>query len=651
MQLNAEESPEKLAQAHRLWNLFLGRLSSRALSFGDVVLQDKTKTLEELSFTIHEIGVIHKEWVAIHSLMQNHQNRCTLSPSPETFSLLSEVRESPDAMCLITTVPRREVLESWEILLGDAFAVVEQFASDVDDALVSVHDSAYQVALYADFLVDQVAYSSTKVTKYDEMGRIKNRANVLQDRCRSETEKLQTHKTELTKRVLPWLLNSLRAIRAAIAADSLRGVSVSPSILNDLSQVNDLSEVLPSIGYPRINPIDSTSPGSFLLCELSYITIRGQLAIPGIKQLKSALPAVIPSSPSPERSTQELLTMIAETNCATDDSISLPDPLSDSDNIISDAAITGVTFSLLLLVTTASTQVVSLLVDSEEFLLPGSHVFGSVIIQNGGCIRTRPWNGQSGGSIDIKCDTIIIESGGSIILDGLGYRGGEYLCEHNQDQAQQGESDIGEGTYSTACNNSGGGGGSAQTGRESGGGGGGGAILSGTSGRSTTAGGKGGSQNSKPFFMGAGGGGGHPFAPLCDSDTGSVSSTASHDTFLSQRVNTCIKGGNGGGCLLITTSVFENNGTISCNGTPGDSGPTQGTSGGGGGSGGCIQIKCSERSFQNSGSIQCRGGIGGLTPTFHLVSQRKTPFSASGGAGSDGLIVLPSNNKTIELDN
>lgn len=86
-------------------------------------------------------------------------------------------------------------------------------------------------------------------------------------------------------------------------------------------------------------------------------------------------------------------------------------------------------------------------------------------------------------------------------------------------------------------------------------------------------------------------------------------------------------GGSGGGSIIITCSEFDNQGTISSNGTNGGNGGSYGAGGGGGGGGGLIAIVCS--TINNKGTITVKGGTGG--------SKSSSYGGSNGSSGGNGI--------------
>eukprot|EP01083_Nonionella_stella_P060193 157321_1 len=232
-------------------------------------------------------------------------------------------------------------------------------------------------------------------------------------------------------------------------------------------------------------------------------------------------------------------------------------------------------------------------VRTKETLKAASlYMFSSVVIHKGATLTVEGWDPQKkkGGKLIIHCQSIfMVEQGGEIKMDGLGYRGGS-----GGEHASCGESVKGMPSVQREYSNNLGGGGTG------GGGGGYGTEGGASSGKRINANGGAvyGSIALTEIMLGSGGGG-------------------------------CWReGGNGGGALLIKTRKFTNHGQISVNG--GD-----GVYGGGGGSGGSIFIQCQQ--FENElGVITAIGGKGGEDEY------------GSGGNGGFGRIRIKSPNKYLE---
>lgn len=233
--------------------------------------------------------------------------------------------------------------------------------------------------------------------------------------------------------------------------------------------------------------------------------------------------------------------------------------------------------------------------------------YTGVTVANGGTLTAHPWDGETGGVVFFRAVTVTVESGGSIDVSGLGYRG----VSHGQynTTGTQGESIIGPGVISINANTNGGGGG--EGGQDSGGGGGGGYGTVGANGQSyqfiyLRYGGIGGikidnDEVLRLYFGGAGGEGG-----------------ADEDGYYPG------KGGNGGGILVVLSDELFVAGNVLANGQLGGNAHQIsgcGLGGGGGGAGGTIMIMAS--SIAISGNVDAIGGTGGV-------------YGGCGGAGGAG---------------
>jgi len=232
--------------------------------------------------------------------------------------------------------------------------------------------------------------------------------------------------------------------------------------------------------------------------------------------------------------------------------------------------------------------------------------YTAVTLNSGGKITCSAWDGTKGGIVVLSCNgTIAINSGGSIDVSELGYRGG--LAQNVS--AYQGEGSKGAGAQSLSANGNGGGGA---------GNGGGANIASGGAGGHGIVGGNGGKQNQaiagiggeaigstdlvKMFFGGASGG--------CNSDIQGPPPS----------------GSNGGGLIYLIADTVAGSGSFYSKGQRGYNhaelgGNQQCSSGAAGGS---ILIKRNVYSF--SGSLSVAGGVKGV----------KSSGNYESGAGSVG---------------
>ncbi|WP_410221085.1 gliding motility-associated C-terminal domain-containing protein [Pedobacter sp.] len=269
-------------------------------------------------------------------------------------------------------------------------------------------------------------------------------------------------------------------------------------------------------------------------------------------------------------------------------------------------------------------------------------------------IKTVPWNGTAGGVIALDVAGTLDFNGHVIDASMTGFRGGYmpvraianlnqslYVTTDDNKAATKGEGVAGTprymwdgynevdngaawlgypgGDYGRGAPGNAGGGGN----NHNAGGGGGGNITAGGAGGygwnsgqgdQTQAGGKGGAAvpaSLSRFFLGGGGGGG---------DANNATSG--------------VKGGVGGGIVIINANKIVGNGIVLANGGRGEAGRAGGAAdgAGGGGAGGTIYIRTKEPSPTANLNIQAKGGNGGNTYT-------TTPHGPGGG-GSGGAIYL-----------
>lgn len=234
----------------------------------------------------------------------------------------------------------------------------------------------------------------------------------------------------------------------------------------------------------------------------------------------------------------------------------------------------------------------------QRVVIDGTRNYSSLYVAPGAVLTVAPWDGISGGAIEIKC-TGNVDIEGVIEADGDGYSGGSGASGFSN-TATSGESYAGS-SCRNGINNYGGGGAGQVFGLNgntivSAGGAGGSYGTAGTSGFALQA------QPSRPgdiygdpyltnLYRGSGGGGGVLGGSL---------------------------GGNGGGIIKIAARSITVAGSVSANGADG------GASFGGGGSGGSIWLIADEISVP--GAISAHGGMGGVYNGY------------SGGSGGDGRI-------------
>ena len=204
----------------------------------------------------------------------------------------------------------------------------------------------------------------------------------------------------------------------------------------------------------------------------------------------------------------------------------------------------------------------------------------SLLITDGAVLTANPWNGDQGGRIVLKVQgTLLVATGSSISVNGLGYRGGAH-------SNWQGESYDGTPDDTSNRNFGGGGGGTSSNSRYLPGGGGG----YGTSGDDGLVGnrngGEGGatygSESLEVLYLGSGGGGG-----------------------ASRRGDA--PGGNGGGAISLNAGRLQVEGGIRASG---NNGGENDAAGGGGGSGGSIRLRVTS-AILGTGNVTAQGGLGG----------------------------------------
>jgi len=130
------------------------------------------------------------------------------------------------------------------------------------------------------------------------------------------------------------------------------------------------------------------------------------------------------------------------------------------------------------------------------------------------------------------------------------------------------------------------------------------------------------------LIMGGGGGGGHANDAL-----------------------TGVKGGVGGGIVLITAASVSGNGTILANGGNGAPGTYGGhpDGSGGGGAGGTVFVMLSSPVASSALTIQAKGGLGGNTEFDNPVTDGVQPHGPGGGGGG-GEVVYAISSGTVNID-
>ncbi len=247
-----------------------------------------------------------------------------------------------------------------------------------------------------------------------------------------------------------------------------------------------------------------------------------------------------------------------------------------------------------------------------------------VEVHSGGVLTTAAWDGTKGGLLAIRAsEQIVVEAGGRITADGLGYRGGPGRT-HKSQTGWPGESTCGPASQAGTDPNMGGGGGgilgTSRTDTCGQGGGGGGYGSPGSSmGFAATcidrdngpaaqnAGNTYGQPDLSTMFLGSGGGSG---ATDDDSPTSGT-------------------GGRGGGIILLITPRLILDGDISTNGTDGTAGSDHTDSGnGGGGSGGSLWLHVGL--FEGTGTAQAMPGLG--------LATLDPDWNSPGGDGGTGRV-------------
>ncbi|MEK7327831.1 MAG: hypothetical protein AAB217_21510, partial [Chloroflexota bacterium] len=241
--------------------------------------------------------------------------------------------------------------------------------------------------------------------------------------------------------------------------------------------------------------------------------------------------------------------------------------------------------------------------------------FTTITVQAGGSLTAHPWDGQTGGVVFFRADSVVVEAGGKIEVSCIVYRGG--APSGATQYSYQGESYWFDSEQDRLANNGGGGGGNTENIPDGsywatgGGGGGYGSVgQSGTAKSGPGLPGDGGVSygvaDLSKLFLGSGGGAG-----------GTHGNAAS--------------GGNGGGIIVIdAASSIQVNGTISANGASALDSADGG--GSGGGAGGSIYLRATTLTL-GSGNVTAQGGQGGIAVAYN-------GNRGDGGDGGDGRIRL-----------
>ena len=259
--------------------------------------------------------------------------------------------------------------------------------------------------------------------------------------------------------------------------------------------------------------------------------------------------------------------------------------------------------------------------DQQKVRLQRVPQYRNVTVASNGVLTASAWDGTQGGVLCFRASGTVLNNG-SIHMDAKGYRGGQNTFA--------GES-VGASGTETQTANAGGGGCGAGSSCHIGGGGGGGHGQNGTGGYSSTCAGQ-------VYTNGAGnsgqGGFSYGVSNLVRIYPGSGGGGGVYNTIPTNGV-----GGSGGGIVMISGRIIQNNGEVRSAGGPGadadyltprgaysDSG-----GGGGGGSGGSILLNA-ETYLLATNSVGINGGAGGIG--------RYNGKNSNGGSGSAGRLVL-----------
>jgi hypothetical protein len=231
--------------------------------------------------------------------------------------------------------------------------------------------------------------------------------------------------------------------------------------------------------------------------------------------------------------------------------------------------------------------------------------YSTMSISAGGVLTANAWNGATGGLMVMRVSQeLIIQAGGSLSADGLGYRGG---LGHNAvyyAHGRQGESICGDPLATTPTPNDGGGGGGKfmdpGNGCGQGGGGGGYGLIGTWKAYAQSCIGAG---NSDP---GQNGGGAYGTLELSQLLMGSGAGSGATD----ESSGYSGTGGAGGGLVMIFAAQMTIHGTVGARGAAGAVAPisTYDSGNGGGGSGGAIYLLAGE--LEGNGGITAEGGLG-----------------------------------------
>ncbi len=256
--------------------------------------------------------------------------------------------------------------------------------------------------------------------------------------------------------------------------------------------------------------------------------------------------------------------------------------------------------------------------------------YRNVTVESGGTLTAHMWDGSTGGIVAFQSSgETVISTGGTVNMNGKGFRGGERRLNNNPDRGQNGEGYLG---YYNATdidcwgqNNSRGNGGGAGHGyvwvweshKHASGGGGGGNGSDGGNGKSP-------SYDGWCVGSGAKSVGNHTLATIFFGGGGASGGAGKNDS------KDGGAGGDGGGIVFLSARSLSVSGSIESIGTKGENASGSGhhlAGGGGGGAGGSIFIQTQSlaNGSTNISAIRGNGGLGNAQ-------------AAGGGTGGDGRI-------------
>jgi RHS repeat-associated protein/uncharacterized repeat protein (TIGR01451 family) len=242
---------------------------------------------------------------------------------------------------------------------------------------------------------------------------------------------------------------------------------------------------------------------------------------------------------------------------------------------------------------------------ANPYVMATGKNFRNLTLVNGAVVTVAPWNGASGGRLDIRATgTVSICSSCSIDVSGKGPAGSAGSTSVTAPAATAAGAGPGGGGSPGAVNG--------------GGGGGGGHASYGMPGTTVTGG-------------GAAGDGGQPYGSATITGTGGITELGSGGGGGGAGgVNGGGNGGSGGGYVRIVANRLTNDGAIRADGKPGQSGTTgvggSAGGGGGGGSGGSVWIT----------ATQLRSGGGPYLGTVTEYGAAGGSGSTAGGSGANG---------------